>query len=298
VVQVESAQSAGRHRGALPSKESGATPFLKWAGGKTQLLPQLSAMLPERFERYLEPFAGSAALFFWLRRNRSPFTAYLLDRNEELVNCYVAVRDRVDDLIPRLAALRANHCKRFYYKMRAQKPATLSDLARAARFIYMNKTCFNGLYRINSRGEFNVPIGSYRNPRIFDEDGLREAGRALSGAAISRADFAETVSVAGAGDLVYFDPPYHPRSRTASFTSYALGRDGRAVFGIEEQRRLAGVFQDLDRKNCHVMLSNSDSEEIRQLYRGFRIRVASARRAINSDASARGAVSEIVVTNY
>lgn len=295
---MESAQSAGRHRPALPSKEPGAAPFLKWAGGKTQLLPQLSSMLPERFERYVEPFVGSAALFFWLRRNRSFVSAHLLDRNDELINCYIAVRDSVDEVIPILAEMRVKHCKRFYYRIRAQKPATLTELERAARLIYMNKTCFNGLYRINSRGEFNVPIGSYRNPRIFDEGALREASRALSDVEIARADFAEAVNVASAGDLVYFDPPYHPISRTASFTSYALGRDGRAVFDIDEQRRLAGAFRDLDRKNCHVMLSNSDAEEIRQLYRGFRIRVASARRAINSDASARGAVSEIVVTNY
>jgi len=255
-------------------------------------------MLPERFEGYVEPFVGSAALFFWLRRNRAPFSALLIDRNDELVNCYVAVRDQADRLIPLLAGLQARHCERFYYQVRGQRPENLSELERAARFIYLNKTCFNGLYRINSRGLFNVPIGSYKRPRIFDEATLRAASLALSDAAISRADFAAVEDRARAGDFIYFDPPYHPVSRTANFTAYALGPDGRAAFGIEEQRRLAETFRNLDRKNCHVMLSNSDSGQIRELYRGWRIRIAPARRAINSDARARGAVNEIIVTNY
>jgi len=271
---------------------------LKWAGGKTQLLGQIAPMLPERFEGYAEPFVGSAALFFWLRRNRHSFSALLIDRNDELVNCYVVVRDQVDRLIPLLAGLQARHCKRFYYQVRGQRPESLSELERAARFIYLNKTCFNGLYRINSRGQFNVPMGSYKNPRIFDEKTLRAASLALSGAAISREDFAAVEDHTRAGDFIYFDPPYHPVSRTANFTAYALGADGRAAFGIEEQRRLAETFRNLDRKNCYAMLSNSDSDWVRELYRGWRIRIAPARRAINSDATARGTVNEIIVTNY
>ena len=297
-VAVETVQPRGQLRSALESKASPPAPFLKWAGGKTQLLGQLAKILPEKFDRYAEPFVGSGALFFWLRRNRGPFFARLIDRNDELVNCYAVVCDRVDHLAPMLEELQARHCKRFYYRVRGQRPESLSELERAARFIYLNKTCFNGLYRINSRGQFNVPMGSYKNPRIYDEETLRAASLALSGTAISRADFATVEAHARAGDLVYFDPPYHPVSRTASFTAYALGLDGRAAFGIEEQRRLAETFRNLDRRNCYVILSNSDSEDVRELYRGWRIRVAPARRAINSDASARGAVNEIIVTNY
>ncbi|MGD0074739.1 MAG: DNA adenine methylase [Candidatus Binataceae bacterium] len=295
---VQSVRPTGRLRSLLSSKSSIPAPFLKWAGGKTQLLGQIAAMLPEKFEGYAEPFVGSGALFFWLRRNRGDFPALLIDRNDDLVNCYVAVRDQVDRLIPLLARLQRRHSKRFYYQVRSQRPEKLSELERAARLIYLNKTCFNGLYRINSRGEFNVPIGSYQNPRIYDDIALRAAGAALRGADISRQDFAAVESHCHAGDFVYFDPPYYPLSRTANFTAYAIGADGRATFGIEEQRRLAEAFRNLDRKNCYAMLSNSDSEPIRELYRGWRIRVAPARRAINSDATARGAVNEIIVTNY
>ena len=155
------------------------TPFLKWAGGKTQLLGQFARMIPEKFDGYAEPFAGSAALFFWLRRQRGSFPAALIDRNEELVNSYAVVRDHVDSLIPILEKLQARHGKRHYYSVRRQRPESLSEMERAARLIYLNKTCFNGLYRINSRGQFNVPIGSYKNPRIYDETSLRAASAAL-----------------------------------------------------------------------------------------------------------------------
>jgi len=297
-VAAELAQAATPPRPTLLTKASGPTPFLKWAGGKTQLLGRLAPMLPERFGNYAEPFVGSAALFFWLRRNRGDFSSRLMDRNDELVNCYAVVRDQIDRLIPMLMDLQARHCKRFYYEVRAQRPETLSESERAARLIYLNKTCFNGLYRINSRGQFNVPIGSYKRPHIFDEATLRAASRALSDTVVERADFAAVEEHCRAGDFVYFDPPYHPISRTASFTAYALGADGRAAFGIEEQGRLAETFRNLDRKNCYAMLSNSDSKLVRELYRGWRIRIAPARRSINSDATARGAVNEIVVTNY
>ena len=255
-------------------------------------------MIPEKFDGYAEPFASSAALFFWLRRQRGSFPAALIDRNEELVNSYAVVRDRVDSLIPILEKLQARHGKRHYYSVRRQRPESLSEMERAARLIYLNKTCFNGLYRINSRGQFNVPIGSYKNPRIYDETSLRAASAALSGVAVSCEDFAAVEDRMRAGDFVYLDPPYHPVSKTANFTAYALGSDGRASFGIDEQRRLAETFKNLDRRSCYLMLSNSDSEQIRELYRGYRIRLASARRAINCDGAKRGMTTEIVITNY
>lgn len=296
---IGTTEPRSRIRSVLPlSKASVPAPFLKWAGGKTQLLGQLAGMLPEKFDGYAEPFVGSAALFFWLRRERSSCAAALIDRNEELVNCYAVVRDSVDRLIPILGKLQAGHGKPHYYGVRRQRPESLSELERAARLIYLNKTCFNGLYRINSRGQFNVPIGSYKNPRIYDESALRAASAALGGVAVSCEDFAAVEDRVGAGDFVYFDPPYYPVSKTANFTAYALGSDGRASFGIDEQRRLADTFRNLDRKNCHAMLSNSDSERIRELYRGYRIRVASARRAINCDGAKRGTTTEIVITNY
>lgn len=285
---------------------SSAQPFLKWAGGKTQLLGRLSGLLPSSFRRYAEPFVGSGALFFSLRRTRGLFPTFLSDYNPELVNCYLTVRDHLDELIPLLRRHQEEHSKKRYYDVRRQKPDDLDTVQRAARLIYLNKTCFNGLYRVNSDGEFNVPMGSYLRPRVCDEEALRAASLALRGSRIALDDFAETEDYVCAGDFVYFDPPYHPTSRTSSFTGYAVSstasgssdRDRRAAFGIEEQQRLAALFKSLDKKGCFLMLSNSDSPPIREFYAQYKIQRVEARRAINCDGTKRGVIYEIVVTNY
>ena len=268
-------------------------PFLKWAGGKGQLLAQFAPLYPSRVGRYVEPFVGSAAVFFDLRRRHPDIAASLSDDNEELINCFRIVRDDVEGLIRRLRRHKERHSREHYYEVRARKVARLTPAQRAARLIYLNKTCYNGLYRVNGQGEFNVPIGSYKNPAICQAPLLRAASRALAGVDLEVRDFADCLGEARRGTFVYFDPPYHPVSRTASFTSYTEGG-----FGEEEQRRLADLFAALDRKGARVMLSNSDTPFVRDLYDGYRIEAVSARRAINSNGARRGVVSEVVVCNY
>ena len=268
-----------------------AQPFLKWAGGKTQLLSQFAPLYPERIERYIEPFVGSAAVFFDIRRRFTLRYAALSDSNAELINCYQVVRDQVEELIDVLAKHKARHSDEYYYRMRRE---VLSDrVEKAARLIYLNKTCYNGLYRVNSKGEFNVPIGRYKNPRIYNPDLLCAASQALQGVDLAVQDFWNWLPKAQAGDFFYIDPPYFPLSPTANFTSYTEGG-----FGLEEQRRLAQFVRDLDAKGCLVMVSNSDTTVIRKLYRGLRFTKVSARRSINSNGAARGTISELVIRNY
>ncbi len=271
-------------------------PFLKWAGGKGQLLDQFALLYPRSFENYHEPFMGSAAVYFHLCSSgliKRAKRARLTDSNVELVNCYRVVRDEVDALIELLAEHKRRHSREHYYQVRGQRPQALSPLEAAARFIYLNKTCYNGLYRVNRRGQFNVPMGSYKNPAILDAEELRRASCALRETEIAVADFREVVHHAKSGDLIYFDPPYHPLTKTANFTSYT-----EAPFGEEQQRELAQVFCQLDRQGCQVMLSNSWTPFILDLYRGFHLVEVRAARAINSKASGRGRISEVVVLNY
>ncbi|MEK7326433.1 MAG: DNA adenine methylase [Chloroflexota bacterium] len=269
-------------------------PFLKWAGGKSRLLGQFAGLYPCQFAGYHEPFVGSAAVYFHLCGLRAPVKRVrLTDSNAELVNCYTVVRDDVDSLIDSLAKHKRQHSPEHYYEVRAQSLDALSEVERAARLIYLNKTCYNGLYRVNRRGQFNVPMGSYKNPGIFDPDELRQASRALQNAEIEVAPFAAAARRARKGDFVYFDPPYHPLSSTANFTSYT-----ESAFGEQEQGELAQAFRELDRKGCKVMLSNSWTPFIRNLYKGYRLVEVKAARAINSKAEKRGKVSELVVLNY
>jgi DNA adenine methylase len=287
---------------SLPSKvkegfgHTKAKPFLKWAGGKQQLLTQFENYFPQEFNRYIEPFVGGGAVFFHLANTgKLPDQVYLFDNNKELINTYTVVRDKLDDLIKVLARHKAEHCKEYYYRIRAldRKDVVLSDVEQAARTIYLNKTCYNGLYRVNRKGQFNVPLGSYTNPGIFDESMLKAASRALTKVALETRDFRTVVDFAQAGDFLYFDPPYDPVSKTASFTSYTAGS-----FRDEDQRNLAEVFSKLSDKGCLCMLSNSDTPFIRDLYREFRIETVYANRAINSDANGRGRIKEVVVLNY
>ena len=264
-----------------------AAPFLKWAGGKTRLLAQLEPLMPERFGRYFEPFLGGGAVYFRLQ----PHQARLSDVNGELINVYRCVRDQVDALIEDLS--RHRYDKNHYYAVRAQDPARLPDVARAARMIFLNRTCFNGLYRVNRRGRFNVPFGRYKNPTICDRDRLRAASEALQGADIRHVDYAASVKDARSGDFVYFDPPYMPISETANFTSYTAG-----AFGLDQQVRLRDVFADLASRGVRAVLSNSDTPVIRELYRDFHIDTVTAPRAISRSANGRKAVSEVVVRTW
>jgi DNA adenine methylase len=272
----------------VPAGEtSRSRPFLKWAGGKGQLLEQLRPLLPGRFRRYFEPFAGGAALFFALR----PARAVLADVNEELIDCYLATRDHVDAVIGALGHYR--YGAEDYYRARAVDRTKLPLAERAARTIYLNKTGYNGLYRVNRAGKFNVPMGRYTNPLLCDATNLRACSMALQGVDLRVDDFEDVASRARANDFVYFDPPYVPVSDSADFTSYVPGG-----FGPDQQRRLAEVFAGLARRGVFAMLSNSDTATVRELYRDFRIDPVLAARFINSRGSRRGKVGEVVVSNF
>ncbi len=221
----------------------------------------------------------------------APQQAFLRDTNQELVNVYCTVRDEVEPLIRSLRRYRYEADS--FYRVRAQDPTGMTPVQRAARFIYLNRTCFNGLYRVNRKGQFNVPFGRYTNPTICDAPKLRSASAALKKADVAVGDFESVSDLAKSGDFVYFDPPYVPLNRTSSFTAYTAH-----AFDDTDQARLAETFQALDKKGVKVMLSNSDAPLVHQLYKGFRIEKLLATRNINSRASARGAIYEVVVRNY
>jgi len=274
-----------------------AKPFVKWVGGKRQLLKQFRLMNlypPEKFDstkgKYFEPFMGGGAVFFDLL----PDKGFLSDLNKELVTTYNVIKHDVEGLISSLKKHKNN--KEYFLKVRAQNVKVLSDINTASRFIFLNRTCFNGLYRVNSKGGFNVPFGGYVNPMICDEVNLRKVSKALQGVDIKHQDYKEVLKKAKKGDFVYFDPPYYPVSKTASFTSYTS--EG---FLDKEQIELRDVFLELNKRGCFVMLSNSDTPFINKIYSGFkgvRINKVSAGRAINSKGSGRGKVSEVLITNY
>jgi DNA adenine methylase len=301
-------------------------PFLKWAGGKRQLLPQLRKYYPDRFGAYIEPFLGSAAVFFDLH-NRGRLEGHdvlLADSSVDLIACYECVRDRVDEVIGELEALEAGHRERgepHYYEVRDERfnpsrralhaapgastaPAASSQLAVsvAAMLIYLNRTGYNGLFRLNAAGAFNVPAGRYERPRICDAPNLRAVAAALGTPRVKLAvaPFLDSLATAREEDFVYLDPPYAPLTRTASFTAYtAEGFDSGA------QRALRQAVVDLASRGVRVVLSNSAADEVTSLYAddqavrgaGLRTHVVPARRAINSRGGRRGAVSEYVITN-
>ncbi|MFK7991081.1 MAG: DNA adenine methylase [Sandaracinaceae bacterium] len=288
VARVDLVQRAPSRSAARPS------PIVKWVGGKGRLMGQLSPLMPSGVQhmRHVEPFAGGAAMFF----ARSPERALLQDVNPSLVHTYRMVRDDVDSVIAHLEPLAAGHGKERYYEIRTRYNATRHadpGPERAAMFIYLNKTCFNGLHRENKKGEFNVPAGRYKKPRILDPEGLYAASGALANAHIENASFESLLENARPGDFVYLDPPYEPVSRTSNFTGYTRGG-----FSQEDQTRLRDVFDALTRRGCKCMLSNSDVPFIRELYRKHNIDVVAAARAINCNAKKRGLVSEVVVRNY
>ncbi len=268
-----------------------ARPFIKWAGGKSRLLEQYKPFLPTNFERYHEPFLGGGALFFYLapQLQAQGKRAYLSDLNPELVNVYLCVRDQVEGLIEQLGVHQERHGKTHYYEVRSRLQT--DSIARAARFIYLHKTCYNGLYRENSKGLFNVPIGRYKNPKICAPDLLRAASSALQIADISERPFAAVLDQAkNAGDFVYFDPPYHPLSETSKFTAYSRDR-----FAAEQQVNLKEIVTQLATRRVKVLVSNSDCPFIRELYAGCKIKTINAARSINSKAGKRGKITEVLV---
>lgn len=268
-------------------------PFLKWAGGKTQLADDLLARRPLRFHAYHEPFLGSGAIFFRLYRENLIRRAILSDINAELIDTYLAIRDHVTEVIHILAEF--PHSKEFYYEIRKKDPWQLTLPERAARMIYLNKTGYNGLYRVNRKGQFNVPFGRYKSPKYLDRENLLAASRALQNVEILCAPFETVVERAQPGDWVYFDPPYVPLSPTANFTSYYA--EG---FGLQEQQRLRDVCIALTHKQVYVMISNSDTAIVRSLYSSpmFSINEVLANRAINCNGTKRGKITELVITNY
>ncbi len=280
--------TAPRHRRALevPSAE----PFIKWAGGKGRIMHELVARLPPPSlwtGRYIEPFLGGGAVYLHLQ----PSPALLTDTNAELIHLYSVVRDDVEALIERLGD--HTYDRDHYYAVRAQDPEALGPIELAARFVFLNRTCFNGLYRVNRQGRFNVPFGRYTNPNLCPADRLRAASSALGDATLSLGDFEAALDAARPGDFVYLDPPYAPLTPTANFTAYTADD-----FGLADQRRLADRVHALTRRGVLCMVSNSDTPLVRDLYKGLRIDGILAPRAISRDASRRGPAPEVIVRNW
>jgi DNA adenine methylase len=299
-----------------------AKPFLKWAGGKGQLIEKFQVFYPKQLKQkkiktFYEPFLGSGAVFFDIAQNYSIDSACLYDINEELILTYRVLQQDVSKLLDFLHRYERNYLKldkkkrtEFFYEQRANYNLQRFNIdydnysdqwfPRAAQLIFLNRTCYNGLYRVNSKGEFNSPAGDYVNPTICDEENLLAVHRVLQIAEIKRADFRQVISDLKSKSFVYFDPPYRPISNTANFKSYS-----RQPFADPEQIQLAKLFKQLDKLGAHVMLSNSDPKNndpsdnfFDTLYRGYTITRIPAKRMINSNPKKRGAINEILVTNY
>jgi DNA adenine methylase len=270
-----------------------AKPFLKWAGGKRQLVKDLIQYMPKKYTTYYEPFLGGGAFLLELQ----PQKAVVNDTNSELINCYSVVKNALNELIEELKQYKND--EDYYYEVRQwdrEKDYTLrTSIEKAARIIFLNKTCYNGLFRVNSQGQFNVPYGRYKKPNILDETVLKAVSLYLNKADIKilNKDFAEAVKTANKNDFIYFDPPYDPVSNTASFTGYDMNG-----FDRNQQKRLKEVVDDLTNRGCQVMLSNSYTDFILDLYQEYKCVKVAAKRAINSNASKRGKVDEVIVMNY
>ncbi|WP_201573134.1 DNA adenine methylase [Psychrobacter nivimaris] len=268
-------------------------PFLKWVGGKRQLMTDIEPLIPSNISTYYEPFIGGGAVLF----NQQPKKAVVNDYNSELINVYEVVKDNVEELIKDLS--KHQNEAEYFYSIRAQDRQEgfeqLSALERASRVIYLNKTCFNGLYRVNSSGEFNTPFGRYKNPNIINETVLRAVSRYLNDNDIQllSGDFEDALKGARKGSFVYLDPPYDPVSKSSNFTGYVEGG-----FGSEQQERIRDVCVKLNQKGIRFLLSNSATPFIKDLYKDFEIIEVGAKRHINSVASKRGSVTEVLVRNY
>ena len=269
---------------------------MKWAGSKTKILFRLDRYVPEKFEDYYEPFLGGGAMFFHLIYERDPFKAYLSDSNEELINTFIVVRDHVEDLIHLLQEHKKEYKKnpeKYYYRIRDKlEPKDCIELA--ARTLFLNKTCYNGLYRVNKKGKFNVPFGKYEKPQICNIKTLRNASKALqeSKAEIRTLDYQEALKTAKRNDFVYLDPPYHPVNSTSNFTSYTS--EG---FSPEDQKRLSNIFSNLIERGCKVVLSNSDTPLIHELYFDYLPEKVPVSRTISCIGEKRKGYTELIISN-
>jgi DNA adenine methylase len=270
-------------------------PFLKWAGGKQRLLPQILKHFPERIEgTYYEPFLGSGAVFFALKERQPDLKAILSDRNEELVNCYIQVRDYIDELIERISILADVHYwyidlkrdpRKWFLSMRDIKPEELDDIGNAARFIYLNKTCFNGLYRVNGKGEFNVSMGKYDNPIICDESTLKACSEALQGIEIRHADFSEQIQLAQPGDVLYVDPPY-----IGGFVGYTSEKWNEWDLCV-----LKSHLDEAQSRNVQIFMSNADHRDVRYLFKSWDITTVKRSGAISCDPNKRQSIAEVLI---
>ena len=273
-------------------------PFVKWAGGKRQLIPILNQNIPESFGTYYEPFLGGGALLFHILTDKNGQKCSISDLNSDLVLAYTTIRDRIDSLIASLKNHEKNYQKNsesYYYSIRESNPR--SAIEKTSRLIFLNRTCFNGLYRVNSKGKFNVPLGKYSNPNIVNEENLRDVSHILQSSRISIKcrDFEAVLRDAKKGDLIYFDPPYQPVSATANFTSYT-NKD----FTYDDLTRLAELCLKLDSRGCNVLLSNSDSKEVAEVFakNTWKITRIEANRSINSNSKKRTGHFELLIKNY
>ena len=273
-------------------------PFVKWAGGKRQLISILNENLPETFGKYFEPFLGGGALLFHMLTERNGQKCSISDLNADLVLSYATIRDRIDELVASLK----NHEKRYkkgsksyYYSVRESNPR--GEIEKTSRLLFLNRTCFNGLYRVNSKGKFNVPLGKYTNPNIVNEENLRSVSSILqsNNVSIQCRDFEKVQRDAKKGDLVYFDPPYYPISETANFTSYT-NKD----FSYDDLSRLVKICINLDAKGCNVLLSNSNSKQVIDMFseKLWKITKIQANRSINSNSKKRTGHFELLIKNY
>ncbi len=273
-----------------------ARPFLKWVGGKGQILNQLEVFFPKKFNNYFEPFVGGGAVFFHLKPER----AYLNDVNSTLMHTYKLIKNEPEKLIKGLDSLEKKYKtledskrKDFFLDVRSKYNDSLDNFERSVYLIFLNKTCFNGMYRENSKGGFNVPFGSYKNPKILDRENLNSVSQSIKKATLLNKDFVEAVKNAKRGDFIYLDPPYYPINKTSQFTTYSKNN-----FLEKEQVRLKDLFVELDKRGCFVLLSNSNTEFIRRLYNGYKQEEILAGRSINSVGSKRGKILELAVRNY
>lgn len=291
-------------------------PFVKWAGGKSSLIPQLTKYFPlelknGQIEKYVEPFVGGGAVLIDILQKYNVKEAYAFDINKDLINCYNVIKYKVEDLIQELdkkekefLALENDDRQKYFYNVRTEYNSyTLNnkiDVKRASEFIFLNRTCFNGLYRVNKAGKFNVPCGKYKNPTICDSNNLRNLSILLKNVIFEYGDYRKSESLVDENTFVYFDPPYRPLSVTSGFTSYT-----KEDFNDENQKELANYYNKLNSKNAKLMLSNSNPKNtdindnfFENIYKGFNINEVSAKRMINSNAKGRGDISELLITNY
>lgn len=296
------------------SKETpvNAKPFLKWAGGKTQLLTTIEENLPKNFENtittYIEPFIGSGAVFFHLIKKYKFNKVYISDINAELINTYNTIKNNVDDLIIELEKIRNNYIsfdeikrEEYFYEIRKNFNENKNgNIKHASYFIFLNRTCFNGLYRVNSKNEFNVPFGKYTNPKICDKDNLINVSKVLKDVVIQTIDYSKTTEYANDKTFIYLDPPYRPLNLSSSFNSYS-----KESFNDESQKELCMFFKNMNNKGVMLMLSNSDPKNINSedtffddLYSDFKIKRINATRMINSKSDKRGFITELLITNY